>query len=68
MKQDLKTRRKPPKKATPVQTLPSRTQKSNDSGNSADKALGNLMKGNVLPSYGKSVQKPTISNKDRRNK
>ena len=67
-KQNLEKRRKPVKKMQPIERLSSRTQKANMGGNMADKALGNLMGGNVLPSYGKSVTTPTISNKDRRNK
>lgn len=67
-KQNLEKRKKPVKKMQPIERFPARTQKANMGGNAADKALGNLMSGNVLPSHGKSIQAPTISNKDRRNK
>lgn len=69
MKQELNKRRKPVKKMTPVERLPSRTQKANPSGNMADKALGNLMNGNVLPSSGRNAEAPSISRiNNRRNK
>ena len=54
------------KKMKPTETLPTYTQKGNPDGNKADRSLNDLMKGNVMPSYGKKVSRPTGANKDRR--
>ena len=50
----------------PTETMSGETQKGNASGNKADRSLNDLMKGNVLPSFGKTVKRPTGANKDRR--
>ena len=66
-KQNLSKRRKPVKKMTPTETMSSYTQKGDGSGNKADRSLNDLMKGTVMPSYGKKVTRPTGAHKDRRN-
>jgi hypothetical protein len=68
MKQNLDKRRKPVKKMQPTETMSSVTQKGDSSGNKADRSLNDMLKGNVLPSYGKKVTRPTGANKDRRNR
>ena len=66
-KQNLSKRMKPVKKLQPKEEKSSYTQKGDASGNKADRSLNDLMKGNVMPSYGKKVTRPTGANKNRRN-